>query len=134
MTDGSKKERVVLDAHYAPPSSPKPCTLISKTQNSLSVLSAVASILTVARTAGMNVGALVRCNLRAGTCLLTASIAYALTLLAGKQGYNGWRWIFIIEGAIAIFLGILAFLVLPDFPDKATFVTEEQRKACPFRI
>jgi len=51
-----------------------------------------------------------------------------LTLLSGKGGLNGWQWIFIIEGVITILLGIGTWLYIPDFPDKATFVNEEQRK------
>ncbi|KDQ28221.1 hypothetical protein PLEOSDRAFT_61618 [Pleurotus ostreatus PC15] len=53
-------------------------------------------------------------------------IAYGLSLLDGKKGIAGWEWIFIIEGAITIALGIVLFYALPDFPDKNTFLTPEQ--------
>jgi hypothetical protein len=52
-----------------------------------------------------------------------------MTLLKGTHGYNGWQWIFIIEGAATIGLGILAWLFAADFPETSKFVTEEQRKA-----
>jgi len=55
-------------------------------------------------------------------------IAYAMTLLAGRHGYGGWQWIFIIEGAATIGLGVLAWLFAADFPETSRFVTEEQRK------
>ncbi|KAG6918548.1 hypothetical protein DXG01_013638 [Tephrocybe rancida] len=54
--------------------------------------------------------------------------AYALTLIAPRGGLNGWQWIFIIEGIITIFLGLLTFLFVPDFPDKNRFLTTEQTK------
>jgi len=44
-------------------------------------------------------------------------LAYGLMQLAGTHGLSGWRWIFIIEGAITCGLGILAYWALVDFPD-----------------
>ncbi|KAF4470264.1 Major facilitator superfamily transporter [Fusarium albosuccineum] len=49
----------------------------------------------------------------------SAIFAYALTLLKGKQGLNGWRWIFIIEGAITIAICLFGRLIIIDFPSKA---------------
>ncbi|KAF2276984.1 phthalate transporter-like protein [Westerdykella ornata] len=46
-------------------------------------------------------------------------LAYGLMQLHGRQGLTGWRWIFIIEGALTIFLGIVSYWMLVDFPDKA---------------
>lgn len=52
--------------------------------------------------------------------------------LKGREGLNGWRWIFIIEGTLTIFLGILGYWALVDFPDKAhkswKFLTEREAK------
>jgi len=59
-------------------------------------------------------------------------LAYGLMQLNGREGLTGWRWIFIIEGALTIFLGIVAFWALVDFPDKAhkswKFLTEAEAK------
>lgn len=60
-------------------------------------------------------------------------LAYAINLLAGKGGLNGWRWIFLLEGAFTILLGILAWFFVPDFPDKSKWLTEKQRQVCPKR-
>ncbi|KAG5651624.1 hypothetical protein H0H81_008001 [Sphagnurus paluster] len=57
---------------------------------------------------------------------LSPLLAYALSLLDGKQGIRGWAWIFIIEGAITIALGIISWLFIPDFPDQNKFLTPEQ--------
>lgn len=46
-------------------------------------------------------------------------LAYGIMQLKGRQGLNGWRWIFIIEGALTCFLGIVGYWALVDFPDKA---------------
>lgn len=47
-------------------------------------------------------------------------LAYGLSEMKGLGGLNGWQWIFAIEGAITVLLGIMGFLFIVDFPDKAT--------------
>lgn len=37
--------------------------------------------------------------------------------LNGREGLTGWRWIFIIEGALTCALGIAGYWLLVDFPD-----------------
>ncbi|KAL0572339.1 hypothetical protein V5O48_009629 [Marasmius crinis-equi] len=53
-------------------------------------------------------------------------LSYALSQLDGRQGIAGWSWIFIIEGTITVGLGILGFLIIPDFPDRNNFLSEAQ--------
>ncbi|KIM40317.1 hypothetical protein M413DRAFT_446501 [Hebeloma cylindrosporum] len=57
---------------------------------------------------------------------LSPILAYVFSLLRGKQGLAGWRWIFIIEGAITIFLGGVTWFFIPAFPDQNDFLTPEQ--------
>jgi hypothetical protein len=46
-------------------------------------------------------------------------IAYAVEdNLNGAGGKGGWEWLFIIEGAVAILVGILVWIFLPRFPDE----------------
>lgn len=48
----------------------------------------------------------------------------------GLEGLTGWRWIFIVEGALTCFLGIVGYWALVDFPDKAhkswKFITQRE--------
>ena len=37
----------------------------------------------------------------------------------------GWRWLFLIEGAPAIALGVPAWLILPDRPGSARFLLDD---------
>lgn len=37
--------------------------------------------------------------------------------LSGARGLSAWQWLYIIEGAITIFIGICVCIILPDFPD-----------------
>ncbi|KAJ7169056.1 major facilitator superfamily domain-containing protein [Mycena crocata] len=56
----------------------------------------------------------------------SAFFAYAISLMSGKLGIAGWAWIFIIEGAITIVFGIVAWFFVPGFPsDRNDFLSAE---------
>lgn len=43
-------------------------------------------------------------------------LAAGIAQMNGVGGYEGWRWIFLIEGIVTVALGILTFFVLIDTP------------------
>ncbi|HWA95792.1 MAG TPA: MFS transporter [Terracidiphilus sp.] len=43
-------------------------------------------------------------------------------------GLQGWQWMFLIEGAIAIFVGIAAFWYLDDKPAQAKWMPDDERR------
>jgi MFS family permease len=43
------------------------------------------------------------------------------------NGYNGWPWIFIVEGAITVLFGMVTIFFLPHTPGSASFLTPEER-------
>ena len=49
-----------------------------------------------------------------------------MSLLGGQGGLAGWQWIFVLFGVFTIFLAILCFLFIVDFPDKNTFLSEKE--------
>jgi len=53
--------------------------------------------------------------------------AYALAKMDGIGGYNGWRWIFIIEGLLTVVIGAAAKFFVVDWPETAKFLNEEER-------
>ncbi|KAB5590628.1 hypothetical protein CTheo_5938 [Ceratobasidium theobromae] len=55
-------------------------------------------------------------------------LAYGLARMHGLGGLEGWRWIFIMLGIVTIVAGAIGWLLIVDFPDKATFLTEEERR------
>lgn len=65
-------------------------------------------------------------------------LAFGLMQLHGREGLTGWRWIFIIEGALTCFLGLGSYFLLVDFPDKAhkswSFLTEREAKFIIARV
>jgi predicted MFS family arabinose efflux permease len=40
----------------------------------------------------------------------------------------GWRWIFIVEGALTVVAGFVAWFFLVDFPQRASFLDDYQRQ------
>lgn len=63
--------------------------------------------------------------------LITAGIAGNLD---GKRGLRAWRWLFIIEGAVTIFIALFAVLILPNFPRTTSWLTESERQLAVWRL
>lgn len=47
--------------------------------------------------------------------------------MGGIAGYEGWRWIFIIEGLATAVIGGLSKFWIVDWPETASFLTDEER-------
>ncbi|KAI8067948.1 major facilitator superfamily domain-containing protein [Gongronella butleri] len=54
--------------------------------------------------------------------------------LDGHNGLRGWRYLFIIEGLIAVFVSLFGFFVLPDTPSTTRFMTPEMREVAQLRL
>ncbi|KKZ62320.1 hypothetical protein EMCG_00394 [[Emmonsia] crescens] len=50
---------------------------------------------------------------------LSGILAFGFSQMDGIQGLGGWRWIFLMQGILTIIVGILIYIFLVDFPDKA---------------
>ncbi|KAK3680912.1 major facilitator superfamily domain-containing protein [Podospora appendiculata] len=61
-------------------------------------------------------------------------LAFAISKMDGVGNLEGWRWIFILEGMATVIVALLAYLFLHDFPETATFLTEEERAFVVFRL
>ncbi|KUJ09358.1 MFS nicotinic acid transporter-like protein [Mollisia scopiformis] len=54
-------------------------------------------------------------------------LAYGIGFMKGVGGYNGWRWIFIIEGLFTVVVSGLSYLFIHNYPSTAPFLTEPER-------
>ncbi|KAG7410616.1 major facilitator superfamily domain-containing protein [Fusarium sp. MPI-SDFR-AT-0072] len=54
-------------------------------------------------------------------------LAYAIAHMDGIAGYGGWRWIFIIEGAATVLIAIWSYWMIPDWPETAKFLNDDER-------
>jgi hypothetical protein len=58
---------------------------------------------------------------------LSGLLAFAIGFMDGLGHLAGWRWLFLLEGLPAIILSVVALFGLPDYPDTARFLSEEER-------
>jgi len=86
-------------------------------------------------------------------------LAFGISKMQGVGGLEGWRWIFILEGILTvsfifqiqkhpslsteriltkplpqILVATMAYFVMYDFPETASFLTEEERAFVVFRL
>lgn len=59
---------------------------------------------------------------------LGAPISAWILTMSGVAGLQGWQWLFIVEGLPALFLAWLVFILLPDNPAQARWLTPPERK------
>lgn len=60
--------------------------------------------------------------------------AAILGTMEGALGIAAWRWLFYIEGAVTVFIGLLSMWLLPDYPDNTTWLTVEERRIAQLRL
>lgn len=79
-----------------------------------------------------------RFNIFYCTAILSGSFsglfAFALANMAGVEGYKGWRWIFIIEGLGTVVLAVIAKFLIPDWPERASFLTSDEQVLAVRRV
>jgi MFS family permease len=56
--------------------------------------------------------------------LLAAGIAQ----MRGVGGYEGWRWIFLLEGILSVVVGVSCFFLLPDSPGTARWLKPDEAR------
>ncbi|CEJ90732.1 Putative Major facilitator superfamily transporter [[Torrubiella] hemipterigena] len=61
-------------------------------------------------------------------------LAFAISKMDGIGGLEGWRWIFILEGIVTVVVAVISFFLLYDFPETASFLTEEERAFVVYRL
>lgn len=54
-------------------------------------------------------------------------LATGISFLNGKANLAGWQWLFILTGIPAVIFGIIVWVYMPNYPQDATFFTEEER-------
>src|SRR3954447_11448403 len=59
--------------------------------------------------------------------VIGAPVSGLLLGLDGLMGLKGWQWLFIIEGIPSVLLGIVTWFYLTDRPEKATWLSPEQK-------
>jgi ACS family tartrate transporter-like MFS transporter len=58
---------------------------------------------------------------------LGSPLSTALLQMDGFLGLSGWKWLFLMEALPSVLLGILCLVVLSDSPEKAGWLTAEEK-------
>ncbi|KAF2161135.1 hypothetical protein M409DRAFT_37608 [Zasmidium cellare ATCC 36951] len=61
-------------------------------------------------------------------------LAYAIAKLDGAHGVAGWRWIFLIEGAVTVGVGLLMPWLMVESAEKASWLTEDEKRFISLRL
>ncbi|KAK5996928.1 MFS transporter prlL [Cladobotryum mycophilum] len=73
-----------------------------------------------------------------GSTTLAGAFGGLLAAAIGKMdymhGYRGWRWIFIIEGGLTVLVSFIFFFLLPDFPEEAKWLKDDERAYVAARL
>lgn len=60
--------------------------------------------------------------------LIGAPVSTALLeTMGGIGGFKNWQWMFVVEGVLAVIVGVVAYFVLTKGPEDAHWLTKEQR-------
>ncbi|TGO45861.1 hypothetical protein BCON_0360g00050 [Botryotinia convoluta] len=54
-------------------------------------------------------------------------LAFAIAGINTSNGYNGWRWIFIIEGCITVAVAVVAYPFMPTWPHQAKWMSDDEK-------
>lgn len=47
-------------------------------------------------------------------------VNFGLNHLDGRQGLAGWRWMFLVQGVVACFIGLITYFWMVDLPERAS--------------
>ncbi|KAI0807684.1 MFS general substrate transporter [Fomes fomentarius] len=61
-------------------------------------------------------------------------LASAIGQMDGIQGYRGWRWVFILEGALTVVASVILFFTISDFPEEAAWLSQEEKEIVKARL
>ncbi|QUC21141.1 uncharacterized protein UV8b_05384 [Ustilaginoidea virens] len=61
-------------------------------------------------------------------------VGNAILRLDGRAGLGGWCWLFIMEGSVTLVAALVAFRLMQDYPESATFLTPFERRLVMQRI
>ena len=56
------------------------------------------------------------------------AIAYGVGHMNGDGGLSAWRWLFIIEGIPSCLSALLVFFLLPDYPETAHWLSQDEKE------
>jgi len=78
--------------------------------------------------------ALLYCGNLSSNAFGTLIASGILSNMEGKLGHAAWRWLFYIEGALTMFFAVVAYFILPDFPENDKRLSDIERRLAIVRM
>jgi len=66
--------------------------------------------------------------------IIAGPVSGAILGMHGLAHFSGWQWLFVLEGLPALILGIVVLRYLPDGPQTAAWLTDNERAALCARL
>ena len=63
-----------------------------------------------------------------------SAIAFGIGTIDGAHGLEGWRWLFLIEGAASCLIAPFIWWFYPDYPETVSWLSPEERELATERI
>ncbi|KAH7017979.1 major facilitator superfamily domain-containing protein [Microdochium trichocladiopsis] len=54
--------------------------------------------------------------------------------MQGVVGLKAWQWFFLIEGAVSVIVAIVAYFILPGWPEDSGFLDDQERDMAKYRM
>ncbi|KAF0550630.1 MFS general substrate transporter [Gigaspora margarita] len=61
-------------------------------------------------------------------------IAFSISSLNGKFGFNSWQWLFLVEGAITVIIAFCCYFLISDYPEITIWLTDYEQKLAVDRL
>ncbi|KAM0081197.1 hypothetical protein ACKRZS_006679 [Fusarium odoratissimum] len=65
---------------------------------------------------------------------ISGLLAFGIACLDGARGTAGWRWIFLIEGAVTVAAGLVMPLLIIDTPERAKWLSDDEKRYVDLRL
>ncbi|KAF8496048.1 MFS general substrate transporter [Gautieria morchelliformis] len=78
--------------------------------------------------------AILYCGLLISNAFGSLMAAGILGNMEGMRGIRAWRWLFFIEGAITVVVGLMTLFVLPDYPHNTRWLSPAESRLAQVRL
>ena len=68
------------------------------------------------------------------SAVIGGPVSGLLLAMDGIWGLAGWQWLFLVEGLPVVFVGLSVLRLLPDRPEDAAWLTDEDRRIVSERL
>ncbi|BCS22289.1 uncharacterized protein APUU_30514S [Aspergillus puulaauensis] len=65
---------------------------------------------------------------------LSGLLAFGIARMDGARGIDGWRWIFLIEGAVTVTAGLVMPFLIIDTPERAKWLSDDEKRFVDLRL